>query len=194
MIAICSVSKPEAPDYPAFGPYSFLTLEGEMEVSSIILKVICSATFAAFAQNSYLFFLTGIGLSPEPKSKQLTQEIPQNLELPTLAVKLTCKAGFKAGKSGISLKPGAKPGCVDTKLAAAGKKLLTGMTNTCFACHGAGGISPSSQMIGNLRAQGYSLAPGKITSAFNAHLAEMGAVSITGKNAKEISAYLQTLK
>jgi mono/diheme cytochrome c family protein len=110
------------------------------------------------------------------------------------AAKLVCKVGFKPGKTPVSLTTGAKVSCVSTKSAAAGKKLLTGMAKTCFACHGPMGIAPASLMSSNLRAQGYTLKPADITAAFAAHLPEMGAVTMSSKDAKDISAYLQSIK
>lgn len=106
----------------------------------------------------------------------------------------SCKTGFKPGKTPVSLVIGAKPKCVNSVQVAAGKKLLTGTANTCFVCHGAAGISPVSQMNSNLRAQGYTLAPADITAAFNAHVTEMSGATITTKDTKAISQYLQSIK
>lgn len=113
--------------------------------------------------------------------------------MPAFAAKLVCKTGFKAGKTAVSLVPGAKVKCVDTKLAASGKKLLTA-AGVCGTCHGLKGPYPATNMNANLAAQGYNLTAARITAAFKAHLGEMGSVGITAKNAKDISAYLQTLK
>jgi mono/diheme cytochrome c family protein len=105
-----------------------------------------------------------------------------------------CKTGFKRGKTPVSLVVGTKPGCYDTKLAATGKRLLTGMSNSCFACHTPGGINPFTQMNSNLRTQGYTLAPARISEAFTAHQAEMAGASITSKDAKAISHFLQSIR
>lgn len=110
------------------------------------------------------------------------------------ASKLVCKTGFKAGKTPVSLKTGGKVGCVNTKAASLGKKLLTGTANVCYACHSSGGIQPAQLMSSNLRAQGYTLSPANIMNAFNAHSSEMLGATLTSKDAKNISQYLQTLK
>lgn len=106
-----------------------------------------------------------------------------------------CKAGLKPAKTPISLVPGAKVGCIDPKKAALGKKLLTSdYTQSCFACHAAGGIAPSTMMNSNLRAQGYTLTPANITAAFNAHLAQMTNATLTPKNTALIIQYLESIK
>ena len=105
-----------------------------------------------------------------------------------------CKTGFKRGKTPVSLVEGAKPGCYKISLAATGKKLLLGTNNTCFACHSAAGISPTSTTNGKLRDQGYTLQPASILSAFNAHQSEMSGASLTLAQAKAISSYLQSIK
>ncbi len=110
------------------------------------------------------------------------------------APKLSCKAGFKPGKTAVSLVPGAKVKCVNSASAVLGKKLLTGNKNTCFACHAAGGIAPYTLMLGNLQTQNYTLAVTDITTAFNAHSAEMSGATMTAKDAKNISQFLQTQK
>ena len=112
----------------------------------------------------------------------------------SLPLKLKCKAGFKIGKTPISLLPTGKVSCVNTKSSNAGKKLLTTSSSTCGACHSASGITPPTQMLENLSAQGYTLAPASLLTAFAAHQSEMGSVSLTNKDAKLVSAYLQTQK
>lgn len=116
------------------------------------------------------------------------------VEEASAAPKLSCKAGFKPGKTAVSLEPGAKVKCVNSASAVLGKKLLTGNKNTCFACHAAGGVAPYSLMLSNLQAQAYTLAPTDITAAFNAHSAEMSGATMTAKDAKNISQFLQTQK
>ena len=109
--------------------------------------------------------------------------------------KITCKTGFKAGKTPVSLVVGAKPGCYKVVSATAGKKLLTtDKTKTCMGCHSSLGIAPASLMNSNLRTQGYTLKPASIQAAFDAHSAEMLGSIITPKDAQAISAYLQSLK
>ena len=116
-------------------------------------------------------------------------------QLPTDVYAATsCKTGFKTGKTPVSLVVGNKPGCYNVNQAALGKKLLTGTNNTCFACHTLGGSQPYNQMNSNMRAQGYTLQPAQVLAAFNAHQGEMLGATLTSKDAKAISNFLQSIR
>ena len=125
---------------------------------------------------------------------RLVRESAISREDTTPRAAVPCKVGFKRGKTPVSLVTGAKPGCVSTKASTAGKKLLTQMGNVCYACHSSMGISPAASMLTKLKNQSFTLKPADITAAFNLHVSEMAGASMTSKQAKEVGAYLQTLK
>lgn len=108
---------------------------------------------------------------------------------------LPCPDGFRRGKTPVSLVVGAKTGCYNIKRAAAGRRLLTtDNTRPCAACHNSVGIAPVSQMHSNIRALELTLRPADIEAAFAANIGEMAGATITSKDAKAISAYLQSIR
>lgn len=129
--------------------------------------------------------------SPEPTNRHVADSRRENSYA---ASKLTCKTGFKAGVTPVSLKTGGKLACVSIASVNAGKKLLTGATGTCAVCHGAMGITPFSTMPKNLQTQGFTLAPQSILDAYNKNIALMAGEALTLKKAKDLSQYFQTLK
>ena len=140
------------------------------------------------------------GISDFTKDSLVTSSVTNSVKDNSFAAskkKIVCKAGTTLAKTPISLVAGDKLACVSTATVATAKKLLTkpAGTNACYVCHATTGIYPVTNMISNLRTQGYTLAPASITSAFNFHYSQMlGAKPITASQAKAISAYLQTLK
>lgn len=156
-----------------------------MDVSAVAFSVLSSVAVA--------IGFVGTNSQNAPKLNQTPMIQVEEVESDTS--KLVCKTGFKAGKTPASLVVGAKVSCVNIKQAAAGKKLLTSdHTNSCFACHSSIGIAPSSQMNSNLRTQGYSLKTASLLTAFNAHLDQMAGASVSTKDLKAISSYLQSIK
>lgn len=154
-----------------------------MGIYSLFIKFAVISGFSFFIQQA------AMALSPSQENLNI-----QTSQVSFAATLLKCKAGYKPGKTAISLVAGDKVACVDPKSAALGKKLLTSVGNSCFACHAVGGMSPATHMSANLQAQGFTLKPVSILSAFQQHSAVMAGLTLTAKDAKNISQYLQTLK
>lgn len=108
----------------------------------------------------------------------------------------TCKKGFAAGKTSISLLPGGKVGCYNIAKAKAAKKFLTlDMGRTCASCHGASGLYPYTLMSSNLRSQGYTLKPANLLAAFDEHLSQMVVdTPLMMSEAVALSNFLQSIK
>ncbi len=111
----------------------------------------------------------------------------------TFAATKKCKVGFKKGKSPVSLVAGEAVGCLNKLSIAAGKKLLTGFQNSCFACHATGADVPAAELMSNLRTQGYTLSASSLRAAFTAHSDEMSGATMSAADAKKLSQYLQSL-
>jgi len=154
-----------------------------MEVYSILVKMLVGVFVSLFVGYYDSYF----PIKPKTIGAKTEQLLLANS-------KPNCKTGFKPGKTPISLAPGAKVSCVNVKSAALGKQLLTGTSNICFTCHSTSGPYPVTQMLLNLKNQGYNLKPAQIFVAFNEHSALMSGATITSKDSKNIASYLQTLK
>lgn len=101
--------------------------------------------------------------------------------------KTTEVAGVK--KTAKSLK------CLKKSDISAGKKLLNGFSNACFACHSTFAQWNPTVMVQNLRAQGDgTLKIANIVAVNNAHLAEMSGSVATAKQLAQVRAYLLSLK
>lgn len=135
------------------------------------------------------------GLALTVSSPMVTSPVNSN-DTTYGAAKPTCVAGVtKAGKTPISLVPGAKVSCYNIRKAAKGAKLMkTDQNNTCYVCHAAGGVAPFTSTNSNLRTQGYTLKPSSIMEAFNAHVDEMAGATLTNAQAGLLSAYLQSIR
>ena len=161
-----------------------------MEISSLAVRLVWTTALSVGIQMPSFSFLE----SGNTNKEQVKSEVIVEDGYVDSYGKLVCKSGFKAGKTAVSLVPGAKVSCYNVAAAAAGKKLLIKVGNTCFACHMPGGINPYTAMIGNLRTQAFTLKPASITAAFAAHADQMSGAVMTAKDAKNISAFLQSIK